>query len=154
MTETNMPPLDLDLNSVDTSMPLINGGNIVDFVAVKVEKKTTSDGTTPMLSIDWKSTGPTTDVKGQPLNAGVHLFDNVMLAPSGKSNWDMVVRNIASVVQAAGLQTNLNDFLQGGYSSLQGAAVRIKVGFVPEGPDKKGIHRRAKNEVSVYMKVS
>ena len=147
-----MPPLDLDLNSVDTSMPLINNGEIVDFVIVKVEKKPTKDGKASMLSIDHKSTSVAKGLKNEDLQPGVHVFNNIMLAPTGKATWDMVVKNIAALTQAAGIATNLNDFLNGGYSALQGGAVRAKVGYTPEGPDKTGTMRRAKNEIAIYIK--
>ena len=152
MSDNIMPPLDLDLNSVDTSMPLINNGEIVDFTIVKVEKKTTKDGKTPMLSIDHKSVTPTRDVSGKELMPGVHVFNNIMLAPSGKGTWDMVARNIAGLTQAAGLQTTLGDFINGGFNTLNGAQVRAKIAYVPEGPDKTGTVRRAKNEIAVYLK--
>lgn len=151
-TTDQMPPLDLDLNSVDTSMPLINGGEIVDFIVAKVEKKKTADGKADFLALDLKSTSVAKGLKGDDLQPGVHVYDNVMLAPTGKATWDMVVKNIASVTQGAGIATNLNDFLNGGFSSLQGASVRAKVGYTPEGPDKKGVHRRAKNEIALYIK--
>jgi hypothetical protein len=153
--ETNeniAPPLDLDLNSVDTSMPLINNGEIVEFELVKIEKKPTKDGKANYLAIDHKSTTPTKGIKGEDLQPGVHVFNNIMLAPTGKGTWDMVTKNIAAITQAAGVPQKLGEFLDGGYSALQGARVKAKIAFIAEGPDKTGVVRRAKNEVSVYIK--
>lgn len=153
--ETNeniAPPLDLDLNSVDTSMPLINNGEIVEFELVKIEKRLTKDSKASILAIDHKSTTPTKGIKGEDLQPGVHVFNNIMLAPTGKATWDMVTKNIASIMQAAGISQTLGEFLNGGYSALQGARVKAKIAFKAEGPDKDQIVRRARNEVSVYIK--
>jgi hypothetical protein len=147
-----MPPLDLDLNSVDTSMPLIHDNEVVDFRIDKIEKKKTKDGKADMLAITHKSLSPTRGVKDETLQPGVMVFNNVVLAPTGKATWDMVLRNIAALTQAAGCQMSLGDFINGGFMTLQGATVRAKVAYTAEGPDKTGVVRRAKNEIGLYIK--
>jgi len=151
MSDQIAPPLDIDLNSVDTSMPLIADGQLVDFTLVKVEKVKTKAGG-DMLSIQHKSITPTKAADGKDLFPGVLVFGNLNLAPSGKGTWDMVVRNIAAITQAAGITGTLAEFLNGGWQQLQGKTVRGKVHYVPEGPDKTGVVRKAKNEISLYIK--
>lgn len=146
------PPLDTDLSGVDTSLPLFADGSIVDFTLDKIEQKPTKDGKGVMLSIDHKSITAASTNDGKPLNPGAHVFNNVMLVPTGKADWDMVTRNVASITQAAGLNCTLVEFIKGRWMELQGKTVRAKLRFVPEGPDKTGVVRRAKNEVALYIK--
>lgn len=148
------PPLDLDLNSVDTSMPLIADGSIVDLQIAKVEKKDTKTPGVQMLSLDMTTTTPCKAQDGADLGAGIHVFHNLVLAPSGKGTWDMVARNIAAVTQAAGVATTYGDLVANPVVVLQGQNVRAKIKVVPEGVTKEGKAFRAKNEVSVFMKIS
>lgn len=152
--DTNLAlPLDIDLNSVDTSFPQIANGEIVDFVIDKVELGSTNkEPKVPMLKLNLKSLTPTKAVKGETLEPGIGLFHNLLLGLSGKMTKDQLVKGIASVTQAAGWSGNLNDFINGGYMTLQGMQVRVKVAFIPEGPDKSGTIRRAKNEVGLFIK--
>lgn len=147
------PPLSTDLSSVDTSLPLIADGKIVDFNIEKIEQAATKDGKGVYLSIDHKSITQTDSVKGDPLLPGsVHVFNNINLIPTGKATWDMIERNIAAIAQAAGLTMGTTEFIKGGWMQLNGKTVRAKVSYVPEGPDKSGVTRRAKNEIAVYLK--
>lgn len=156
------PPLDIDLNTVDTSMPLIADGSIADLQIKKVELKNTSTPGVQMLAIDFATTSPTKAQDGADLGAGIHVFHNLVLVPSGKGTWDMVARNVGALVQNAGVQVPGSSFaeqlqnLTANYVALlQGAQVRAKLKVQPEGVDKKtGKSFRAKNEVSVFMKVS
>ena len=146
------PPLDVDLNTIDTSLPLIASGEIVDFQLFKIELKETNKKDGLMLNIQHKSVSPTKSVKGETLNPGVFVFNNIMLNPIGKSTWEMVQRSIAELTQAAGLSTTLNDFINSGWKQLQGMNVKAKVSYIPEGPDKGGVIRKAKNEIAIYLK--
>jgi hypothetical protein len=146
------PLLDIDLNTVDTSMPLIGQGETVDFVLFKVEQKETEKKDGLFLSIQHKSTSPAKSVKNETLNPGVFVFGNLMLNPTGKGTWDMVNRNIAELTQGVGLSCTLNEFINGAWQQLQGRLVKAKVNYIPEGPDKKGVHRKAKNEIALYLK--
>lgn len=156
------PPLDLDLNTVDTSMPLIAEGSIVDMQIAKVELKPTSTPGNNMLNIDFKTTTPSKAVDGADLGAGVHIFHNINLAPSGKATWEMVGKNIAQLTQAAQIQIPGTGFTEqlGNLSTnyvaiLQGQNVRAKLKVTPAGVNpKNGKSFNAKNEVSVFMKVS
>ena len=154
MSNITAPPLDLDLSTVDTSMPLIADGSIVDLTIAKVEKRNST--TTPglqMLSLDMVTQGPTKAQDGADLGAGVHVFHNLNLSPSGKATWDMVARNLAQVTQAIGLAVKYQDIVDNGTALLQGQTLRAKLKVVPEGV-RNGKSYRAKNEVSVFMKVS
>lgn len=148
------PPLDLDLNTVDTSMPLIADNSIVDLQIAKVEKKPTKTPGVEMLNLDMITTTPSKAQDGADLGAGIHVFHNLLLHPSGKGTWEMVARNIAALTQAAGIQTTYGDIIANPIAVLQGQNVRAKLKVQPEGVDKNGKSFRAKNEVSVFMKVS
>lgn len=152
MITDNSLPLDLDLNSVDTSLPLIANGALVDLQVVKMEKKPTKTPGGELLAIEFKTTGPSQSVKGDELAAGVHVFHNINLKPTGKATPQMVVQNIAQFTQAAGFTGNLGEFINGGFASLNGSTVRAKIAYIPEGPDKTGVVRRAKNEVALFIK--
>jgi hypothetical protein len=144
------PPLDLDLNTIDTSMPLLAPG-IYDLQFIKVEAKTTK-ANSPMLSLDLVTTAPAQSQDGTQLGAGIHVFSNLNLAPAGKATWEIVVRNVASVTQSVGLQTSYGEFVANAPALLQGKVARCKVGVVPAGVDKNGKNYRAKNEIEVWMK--
>lgn len=148
---TSAMPLDQDLNTIDTSFPLIANGSIVDFTINKVEKKQNASKV-DMLAIELKSATPTTSVKGDQLLPGVTVFHNINLAPSGKATSQMVSANIAEYAQALGLSGTLGAFINGGYMATQGQTIRASVNYVPEGPDKKGVMRKAKNEIGRFMK--
>ena len=149
---TNASLLDLDLSSVDTSLPLIADREVVDFIVDGVEKKLTSKGD-EMVALKLKSITPTRSVKGEDLQPGVLVFHNINLVPTGKATMDMVVRNLAEVIQAAGLSgVTYQDFKSSRYTELQGKTLRARVAYIPEGPDKTGVVRRAKNEVGLFVR--
>jgi hypothetical protein len=150
--ETNIaPPLDLDLNTVDTSMPLLAKG-IYDLQVTKVEKKKTSKGG-DMLAIELSTTAPSKSVKDEDLGIGIKVFYNLNLSVSGKATWDIIKRNVAAVVQAAQVQTNWGEFTNNP-AILQGRIVRCSVDVAPAGVDKNGKAYREKNEILVFMKPS
>lgn len=163
METSNSPlmaaPLDIDLNTVDTSMPLIADGSIANFVFDKVVLKDTKTPGVSMLSLDLKTLTPTKSQDGGDLGAGTHVFHNLVLAPSGKGTWEMVARNVGAVVQNAGVKLEGTgaqaqiDYLKNNSAILQGAQIGGKVKVVPEGVDKNGKAYRAKNEIVVFMKV-
>lgn len=144
-------PLDLDLNSVDTSMPLLEKG-IYDVSVAKVEMKKTSKGG-DMLHFDFVTTAPSKSMKGEDLGPNIHVFDNCNLTPTGKATPEMVVRNIASIAQAAGFVGTLQEFLNGGYMTLQGRTLRVRVGYEPAGVQAAtGKSFREKNTIEMYIK--
>jgi hypothetical protein len=143
-------PLDIDCNSIDTSMPLIEDG-VYDLMFKKVEKKQTTSGE-DMLSLDIVTTGPTKSRDQKDLGPGVHVFDNCMFEPLGGSDWDMVTKNIASITQSAGLDTTRNAFINGRYIELQGRTFKARIGYAAAGISKKtGKEYKEKNTVSLYI---
>jgi hypothetical protein len=146
------PPLDLDLNTIDTSMPMLADG-IYDLSIAAVTSKMTK-ANAPMFNLDLVTTSPSQSLDGNTLGAGVHVFHNLNLQPSGKATWDMVLRNIATVTQACGVATTYGEFAANGPALLQGHVARVKVGNVPAGVDKNGKAFRAKNEIVSWMKVA
>jgi hypothetical protein len=155
MQNISAPPLDLDLNTVDTSMPLIAEGSVADFRFVKVEKRNTATPGVTMLSLDAVTASPTKAQDGNDLGEGIHVFHNLVLSPSGKANWDMVIRNIASVTQSCGVSCTYAELCDNAPALLQGKTFRARVGISPAGVDRKtGKSFRAKNELTVFMKAS
>lgn len=151
METSNVLPLDLDLNSIDTSFPLIANGAIVDLSIDKVEAATTK-ANSPMLKLTFKTATPVQSVKGDNMAPGVTVFHNLNLAATGKATPQMVSQNIAQLTQALGMGGTLGEFINGGYMTMQGKVVRAKVAYIPEGPDKGGTLRKAKNEISSFIK--
>lgn len=146
------PPLDLDLNTIDVSMPLLAPG-IYDLQFLKVEPKTTKAGAA-MLSFDLVTTAPAQSQDGTQLGAGIHVFSNVNLAPAGKATWEIVLRNIAAITQSVGLATTFGEFAANAPAMLQGKVARVKVDVSPAGTDKNGKSFRAKNEISNWLKAN
>ena len=147
---TQAPPLDLDLNSVKTDMPLLAPG-IYDLQITVVTPKQSKAGS-PMLAVELRTTAPAQAQDGSQLGAGIPVFENLNLAPSGKGTWDMVLRNVASVTQACGLNTSWGEFTANAAALLQGQTVRVKLDIEPAGTDKTGKSFRAKNVIAVWMK--
>ena len=145
-------PLDMDLNSIDTSRPHIRNGELADLIIAKLEKKPTADNQGQILAIELKTASPTKSIKDEDLAPGVTVFHNINLVPTGKATVAIVANNIAEFAQSAKFQGSLGDFINGGYASLQGGSCKARIGYTPDGPDKKGILRRAKNEILSFVK--
>ena len=152
MENTNMvaPPLDLDLNSVKTDLPLLAPGNY-ELQIAKVERKMTK-ANAPMLAIELRTTAPAEAQDGSQLGPNVPVFTNINMAPSGAATWDMVLRNVAAVTQALGLNTHWGEFQANAPVLLQGGVVRCKVEIAPAGTDKNGKSFKAKNEIVTWLK--
>jgi hypothetical protein len=106
-----------------------------------------------MLKIQWKTTTPCNSIKGELLQPGVTLFDNIMLEPSGKATWQDVARGIARLTQACPeLPSRFGEFAETGHLLIANSRPNAKVNYTPEGPDDHGVFRKAKNEVSTYIK--
>ena len=153
-------PLDADLSTVDTSLPLLKDMEYYDVKIDKAEITKTAAGA-DMLHLDFVTINGAKSLKNEDLGPGVHVFDNMMLAPVGKSTWQMVIRNVASLVQAVQLQGlgNYGANAQAQCSAcaqwapqLVGRTLRIKVGYEPEGVSKTGKAFRAKNVILLYLK--
>jgi hypothetical protein len=158
MSEQNQNPLNMSLSDMDLSLPHLANGTY-DLRIHKVELAQ-SKSNVPMLKLEHKTVDAAQSVKDESLPPGQTVFDNIMLAPSGKSDWGMVGRGVAGLIQSA--QLDVSGYGADGLSQIQAAAtwhkllegrtVRAKVNFVPEGPDKQGTVRRAKNEIGYYVK--
>jgi hypothetical protein len=157
MDEVNIvaPPLDMDLATVDTSMPLLKDNEFYSFAIDKAELKPTNDKKAAYLSLDCKTTMPAMSIKGEQLGAGIHVFGNLMISPSGKSTWEIVGRNLGEFVQSiqGGLPgaklTNVKEWVQ----VLPGRTFVAKVGYAPAGIDKNGKAFKEKNEFILFRKV-
>lgn len=161
--ETNANPLNMSLNDMDTSIPHLASGTY-DLRIHKVEMKETSGkngaAPVPMLKLELKTVDAAKSVKDETLSPGQTVFNNIVLAPTGKSDWGMVGRNVAQLIQSA--QFDVTPYGPNGleqiraattwHKMLEGRTVRAKVDYVPEGPDRSGVMRRAKNEVAYFVK--
>lgn len=157
MEDVNLiaPPLDVDLATVDTSMPLLKDNEFYQFSIDKAELKPTKDGKAAFLSLDCKTMMPAMSIKGEQLGAGIHVFGNIMVSPSGKSTWDMVQRNLGEFVQSiqGGMPGARLSNVKEWYPTLPGRSFIAKVGFAPEGVDQKtGKAFKAKNEFILFRK--
>lgn len=147
--QTMAPPLDMDLSTVKTDLPLLAAG-IYD-LSINVVTPKSSKGGQPMLNLELRTTAPAEAQDGSQLGVGIPVFDTLMLAPAGKATWDMVTRNVAAVCQCVGLVTSWGEFVSNGPALLQGQVGRCKVGIEPAG-SKDGKSYKSKNVVEVYMK--
>lgn len=155
MTEQNnpqmAPPLDTDLGSVDTSMPLVENG-VYELRVDKVEIKETSRKDGRFISLDMVTTAPSKGRKGEDLGPGVHIFDNVMCNPTGKGTWDMVKRNLGALVQAGAVQGATIGNIDSWVPQLTGRVLKVRVGYEPAGVDRNGKAFREKNTAELYIK--
>ncbi|MDE2097263.1 MAG: hypothetical protein KGL39_08480 [Patescibacteria group bacterium] len=160
MESTNQvaPPLDVDLNTIDTTLPLLEGGGkIYELVCAMVTPGLTKAGA-PILKLQLNTTEPSRSQDGRDLGPGIPVFENLNLAPSGKATWDMVARNIGAVVQGFGVQVQGTNFPEqlayltnNSQAILQGQICRCKVGIEPAGIDKNGKSFKAKNVIEVWL---
>lgn len=153
MNETNANPLSMDLSTIDTSMPLL-APDTYELRIVKVELTKTKDEKTPMLKVELKSTQPGRSVKGDSVGAGVVIFDQLMLAPRGKSTVEMVARQVAGLVQAVGgINGARLDNASEWHKQLEGQIVRAKVEYTAAGTSPTtGKSYPPKNEIGYYLK--
>lgn len=145
-------PLNEDLMSLDTSMPLVDPG-IYDLKVEKVEIKLTEKDSAPMLKLELSTTAPAKGTKGETLAAGVRVFDNIMLQPTGKATADMVARRVAMLLQAAVIPgLGSVPAVKANPNLLQGAVLRCKVGYERAGTSNTGKSFPEKNVIDLYVK--
>lgn len=151
------PPLDIDLNAVDTSLPLIaDSDQIYEVQVAEVNPGSTKAGA-PMIKLRMDTITPTksaaTDTApSRDLGPGIPIFENINLQPSGKSDWGMVTRNVGSVVQTfIGRHVTWAEFVANAPTLLQGQTGRVKIGVEPAGTDKNGKAFKAKNVIKLWL---
>lgn len=155
MNENNpsVPPLDTDLATVDISMPLLADG-LYDFNIAKAELKATAAGG-EMIHLDLVTIEPAPSRTGQPLGAGVHVFNNVNSKATGKATMDMVKQNLGALVQAAQFPPGVAGLgnIPAWVPQLVGRIVRCKIGYRPAGVSpKNGKAYKEQNEVLFFTK--
>lgn len=149
----NVPPMDTDLATVDTSMPLLADGTY-DMKVEKAEIKPTSKGGS-MIHLELSTTQPATGRTGQTLNAGVRVFTNVNTVPSGKATWDQVKQSLGQLVQAAAFPPGVAklDNVPVWTPMLIGKVLPTKVIFRPARVDgASGKQYKESNEVAYFLK--
>ena len=156
MNETNQmaPPLDEDLSKVDTSFPLLADG-IYQFKIDEAKVQPTKDGKGKFIHLKLSTTMPAISVKGENLVAGINVFDNRNLVPTGKATWDMIKRGVGEFIQAieGGVSGATLSGMEQLVPTLQGRTLKAKVGYAPERIDKAtGRQFKANNEILLYIK--
>lgn len=151
-TAMTPPPLDLDLATVDISVPLIADG-IYEVRIVKAEVKPTAKGGR-MIHIDHVTTAPAQSRTGTVLGAGVHLFNNVNVVPTGKATWEMIAKSVGSLVQGAEFPPGVArlDNVDQWAPTLVGKTVWAKVVYKPAGVSPQGKSFKEANEIAYYTK--
>jgi len=98
--------LDEDLSSVDTSMPVIKGGQILEYEVAGVTEETNKDQTGTNLIIKIKTVNPTVSTKGETINPGFPMRRTVSLVQAlgraGKQDYDAdsIKRMLAQFVES------------------------------------------------------
>lgn len=147
----NINPLDIDLSTVDTSRPLLQGPQYLD---LKVEKAELVPGSknpaARMLSLELSTTGPAPSVTGDTLGAGIRVFHRANIVPVGKLTFDQITKELGGIVQAAGLTGVKLGQIDQWYKQLEGRILRkCRVILEPE-QTKDGKTYPPKNSVSVF----
>jgi hypothetical protein len=142
--------LDMDLATVDTSRQLLAKG-LYDLRVTKAEIEPSS-GTPPIdvLKLELASTAPASSDKGETLDPGVPVYHTCSLAPSGKATVKMVVQNVASIVQAAGLTGVTVAGARLWFKQLEGRNLRCRVDLRPE-QTKDGRTFQPRNEIKEFI---
>ncbi len=103
---------------------------------VESERKQTSAGTGERLSLTWLI------VEGE--YEGRKVFDGINLVNPNPKAVEISMRQLSSICRALG-KLRIQDSAE-----LHDIPCEIKVGVRPSGPDAKGVHRDASNEVKDY----
>lgn len=155
--QTNIPLLDMDLSTVDISLPLITEG-IYDLVVKESEILKNDDPTKPD---SWKLTLATTqpattipNAKGQveTLDPGHPLYTQTQLAPTGKATMKMVVQNIGAIVQSIRPQLSgvTLPTLPNWHKQVEGRQVRARV-IVQAAGTRNGKSYKASNRIDEFI---
>ena len=142
--------LDVDLGSVDTSMPLLAPG-IYELKVEKAELANTKDGQGRMLNLELSTTAPAQSNTGDDIGAGVRVFHGVLFTPKGKMTADMVKRSMGEVVQSAAMSVKLGEIDQW-HKQLEGKVLKTRVVVEPERSGPNGETYRARNSVKAFLK--
>jgi len=164
MTETPKSLLDLDLNSVDTSFPIIKAG-IYDMVIKEssVADNKASDGKNWVFKL--ATTIPTDGVKGEKFDIGHIVTSQLSLKTKSEKKTEdqmkeIIVKNAARILQAirppvTGITGK--DLFDGSFEvkckALQGRMIRVKLDALPERKDKEsGKTLSPTNDIAQFIK--
>lgn len=155
-----IPLLDMDLNTVETTLPMVQAG-IYDLVVKESEVIEPTDAQSPPV---WKLTlATTTPLQSVPTNGrppetidpGHPLFTQTQLAPTGKATVKMVGQNVAQIIQSVKPPlpgVKLHEIRQW-HKQLEGRMVRCDVICQPAGVNPKtGKAYRAGNRIEQFFK--
>lgn len=161
MSNENSPELlSMDLNAIETSLPVVRG----DIYELRIAKseivKPEDPAKAPAWRLTMETTAPTVDINGKPVDPGHPIFTQTQLKPTGKATMKMVVQNLAAIVQA--LKPRLDGNIVMGtdadpipwHNLTVGRLVRVRVNALParENPKVPGQMFRATNQVDEFFK--
>lgn len=160
MNEQEQPLLSTDLNTIETTLPIVTPG-IYELRITKSEIINLNESTkVPSWKLTMETTAPTSTVDGKPVDPGHPIFSQTQLAPTGKATQKMVVQNVAQIVQA--LRPRLDGAISMGsvtdpipwHKQAEGRMIRVRVEALParENPKNPGQFFRATNQISEFLK--
>ena len=141
------PPLDMDLASVEIPVQLLTEG-IYDFQIKTAENKLSKNGK-KMLAIQHSLVSQGVNSRGEPVNPGFVVHDNLMLETSGKSTQVQVNTALIEFAKAFGGGITMMDLNQG--TPLCGKVGKIKIGIKPASFGTGGQSYKERNEVMYYV---
>lgn len=151
MDTNEIPLLDLDLNTIETKLPVVKPG----IYECRIAKSEVVKADDPSKADAWKltieTTGPTVSVDDKPVDPGHPFFLQTQLRPTGKATMKMVAQNIGQIVQ--GLRPRIDGKLSlpidPWHKQAEGRMVRVRVNALParENPKVPGQMFRATNQV-------
>lgn len=148
--------LSMDLNTVETSLPVLKPGTYECRIAVSEIEQPTDPAKAASWHLRLETVGPATDVDGKPVDPGHPFFTQCQLAPTGKATMKMVVQNIAQVVQALRprIDGQITLPIDPWHKMVEGKVVRVEVESLPrrENPKAPGSFFNATNRVARFYK--
>lgn len=148
----NQDPLNCNLTTIDTSRKIL-AADRMNLIVVETEIKATKDNTGRMISLKLKTADPKPSIKGETIEAGHYIMDQVMLNPTGAATWDMVTRRLGELVQASRITGEIrpsNADLW--HKQLEGRTLIAQVDYEPASTAANGKTYEEKNVIAKYLK--
>jgi hypothetical protein len=147
MTEGNNP-FDTDLSTIDTGFPLLVG----EIYEMRIAKIDVKDNEAETAQFELTTTAPAKSVDGDQLEVGTKVFATTNLKATGKATQSMIAKRLGEIIQATGATGFTVSNFKERRGDLIGQTVRVRVGVKPAGNDKKGVYRKARNEVTEWLR--
>lgn len=134
--DENTDPLDVNIEDIDTSYPILPSG-LYDLKIGMVKREPTKDNTGERLTVPLTTTTNHNSVKGEMVPAGLKITHYIGLTPreghDGKRDYTIqdVRKGVASICKAAGVGGTIKTTVDNP-SILDGHVVRTKIGIQKE----------------------